>query len=163
MSYNKDSKWFGDKIEKLKQSMYLLALTILKNDADAEDAMQNAVLKAYENLDKLRITEKFKPWIFKILINECYKILNTRKYNDDINEFTDIKEQDRRIEDKMTVWEAVNKLETGYREVTILFYYDCMKIKDIAKTLGISEANVKKRLQRARLQLGNLLDKEDFR
>lgn len=162
MPYIKSSSWFCSRVENLEKSMYLLALSTVKNDYDAEDAMQSAILKAYENLDQLKAAEKFKPWLFKILINECYRLLNDKKYNADIDELTDIRETEENLEDRITLWETVNSLDYEYRMVIILFYYEGMKIRDIAKTLEISEANVKKRLQRARQQLGEMLDREDF-
>ena len=80
----------------------------------------------------------------------------------DIDEFTDIGETQENLDDRITLWETVNRLDDEYRMVIILFYYEGMKIKDIAKTLEISEANVKKRLQRARGHLRQMLDREDF-
>jgi RNA polymerase sigma-70 factor (ECF subfamily) len=80
----------------------------------------------------------------------------------DIDEFTDIGETQENLDDRITLWETVNRLDDEYRMVIILFYYEGMKIKDIAKTLEISEANVKKRLQRARGHLSQMLDREDF-
>ena len=162
MPYIKSSSWFCSRVKELEKSMYLLAVSTLKNDYDAEDAMQSAILKAYENLNQLRVTDKFRPWLFRILINECYRLLNDKKYNADIDEVTDIGEREENLEDRITLWETVNRLDYEYRMVIILFYYDGMKIRDIAGTLQISEANVKKRLQRARQQLGQMLDREDF-
>ena len=162
MPYIKSSNWFCSRVESLEKSMYLLAVSTLKNDYDAEDAMQSAILKAYENLDQLKATDKFKPWLFRILINECYRLLNDKTYNVDIDEFTDIGETQENLDDRITLWETVNRLDDEYRMVIILFYYEGMKIKDIAKTLEISEANVKKRLQRARGHLSQMLDREDF-
>ena len=145
MPYIKSSSWFCSRVESLEKSMYLLAVSTLKNDYDAEDAMQSAILKAYENLDQLRAADKFKPWLFRILINECYRLLNDKTYNVDIDEFTDIGETQENLDDRITLWETVNRLDDEYRMVIILFYYEGMKIKDIAKTLEISEANVKKK------------------
>lgn len=162
MPYIKSSSWFCSRVKELEKSMYLLAVSTLKNDYDAEDAMQNAILKAYENLNQLRATDKFKPWLFRILINECCRLLNDKKYNADIDEATDIGEKEENLEDRITLWETVKRLGYEYRIVVILFYYEGMKIRDIAGTLGISEANVKKRLQRARQQLAQMLDREDF-
>ena len=162
MPYIKSSSWFCSRVESLEKSMYLLAVSTLKNDYDAEDAMQSAILKAYENLDQLRAADKFKPWLFRILINECYRLLNDKTYNVDIDEFTDIGETQENLDDRITLWETVNRLDDEYRMVIILFYYEGMKIKDIAKTLEISEANVKKRLQRARGHLSQMLNRVDF-
>ena len=55
--------------------------------ADGEDAMQESILKAYENIDTLRSRRKFKAWIFQILANECYQILRNRKRQEPTDPF----------------------------------------------------------------------------
>lgn len=57
--------------------MYVISYRILKNHYDAEDAVSNAILKAFQSRDTLRDRNKFKPWILKILINET-KLLMRR-------------------------------------------------------------------------------------
>ena len=61
------TRWFCSQVGAMKNSMYALAIGILKNEADAEDAIQNALLSAYEHLDALRLFDKIKPWVLKIL------------------------------------------------------------------------------------------------
>ena len=77
-------KWFSRNVEELKQPMYGLAIGIMKNREDAEDAMQNALILAYEHLDELSMMEKFRPWIMRILTNECFRMLKKRRYHTDI-------------------------------------------------------------------------------
>ena len=62
------NRWFCSQVSGLKNCMYALAMSILKNDADAEDAIQNALLSAYEHLEDLRLFDKIKPWILTILM-----------------------------------------------------------------------------------------------
>lgn len=78
--------WFCQKISQLKNSMYVTAIGILRNKEDAEDAIQNALMQGYDHLDDLRFFDKIKPWILRILVNECYKILKKRMYTVDIEE-----------------------------------------------------------------------------
>jgi len=155
--------WFCRKVGDLKQGMYVLAVSILKNETDAEDAMQNALMQAYQHLDELRIFDKFKPWLFKILTNECYHIIRGRRYEEDIDEITITSPRsDTDSETKMFLWEVVKSLPEDYRTVIVLFYYENLRISDIAQVLGASTDTVKKRLSRAREKLRGLLDKEDF-
>lgn len=154
--------WFCKKVSEYRQSMFVLAISILKNETDAEDAIQNTLLLAYENLNKLRITEKFKPWLFRILTNECYKIAKKRTYYSDIDEIELEDKNDSFSDNKALIWQAVNSLELNYRTVIVLFYYEDMSIKEIAKTLEISQNNVKKRLSRARDKLKDCLIKEEI-
>lgn len=146
-------RWFTKQATALKQGMYVTALSILKNESDTEDAIQNAVMIAYKNLDALSSKDKFKPWIFRILKNECYRIIKLRSYSlDDEVEIEDPK-SDVDHEGNMTLWEAVNKLDEKYREVVMLYYYQGFKIPEVANILEISGDNVKQRLSRARKEL----------
>ncbi len=156
--------WFCQKMNETKNSMYLTAMGILRNKEDTEDAMQNALILAYTHLNDLRFFDKFKPWILKILTNECYKILKKRMYTLDIEEdeaslsFV----QDRTTEQKTELWESVLALELKYRTVIILYYYESMAVKDIAKVLGTTTDAIKQQLSRARKMLRNILEKEEL-
>lgn len=162
MTEDAKNKWFCRKVSELKNGMYSVAVGILKNEADADDALQNTLILSYRHLDQLKFTEKFKPWIYRILTNECYRIINNRQYNVDIDEIDCAAPDKQDFETKETLWSAVNAMELNYRTVIILFYYENMSIKDIAKTLDISTDNVKQRLTRARSKLKSLLNQEDF-
>lgn len=155
MSKRENDIWFAQKASQVKEGLYVYAVGILKNNEDAEDALQNTLLNAYEHMEALRVAENFKPWIYRIMTNECYKILNRRKYNEDIDELELASEMKTSIEDQITLWEAVNKLKLDYRKVVILYYYEGMSVKSIAKVIQINEATVKKRLSRARGMLKN--------
>ena len=74
-----DKEAFITLMEEQKQTMYKVAVGILKNDADAADAMQDTVLSCYENLQSLREPKYFQTWMTRILINHCNRILAERK------------------------------------------------------------------------------------
>lgn len=162
MTEDAKNKWFCRKVSELKNGMYSVAVGILKNEADADDALQNTLIASYQHLDQLKFTEKFKPWIYRILTNECYRIINNRRYDADIDEIDCAADKKQDYETKETLWNIINTMELNYRTVIILFYYENMSIKDIAKTLDISPDNVKQRLSRARTKLKSLLNQEDF-
>ena len=151
--------WFCQKISQLKNSMYITAIGIVRNKEDAEDAMQNALMQGYDHLEDLRFFEKIKPWIFKILVNECYKILKMRTYTLDIEEI-EVPAQEDAGEQKTVLWESVLALEMKYRTVIILYYYENMSVKDIAKVLGLTADAVKQRLSRERKMLREILESE---
>ena len=148
-------------LDELKNSMYALAVGILRNEADAEDAIQNTLLSAYEHLESLRMFEKIKPWIFKILTRECYRIAGNRKDYGELDDCT-LAAPQADVDTKLSLWDAVSRLDTPYREVIILFYYEELSTGEIAQILDLTEENVRKRLSRARGILRTLLDKEDF-
>jgi RNA polymerase sigma factor, sigma-70 family len=139
--------------------MYVTAIGILRNKEDAEDAIQNALMQGYDHLDDLRFFDKIKPWILRILVNECYKILKKRMYTVDIEEL-EVSSGEDTIEQKTILWESVLALEMKYRTVIILYYYENMPVKDMAKVLGITVDAVKQRLFRARKMLREILESE---
>ncbi len=132
---------------------------MLRNKDDAEDAIQNTLLLAFEHLDYLRRTEKMKPWIMKILIRECYRIASERKYTSDI-ENEEITVPDNASDENSYIWDVVCSMSDNYRTVILLYYREGFSVREISHILEISEANVKKRLSRAREKLKAVLEEE---
>ena len=147
---------FADLIREHKISMYRLAFGILCNKEDAEDAVSEAIIKAYEHLDSLRDEDKFRQWIMQIVANEARKSYGKKKRVElakdmEIYETAHYDEHDE-------LWGIVLTLEEKYRAVIVLYYYNQMKIKEISKILHITEGTVKSRLSRAKGQLKNMLN-----
>ena len=147
---------FGRLIEKHKSSMYRIAVSILNNKQDVEDALQSSVVKAYEGIIYLRRDEYFKTWLIRILINECKTIL---KKCERVVSIEDVNCDLGIVEDytKFELTYAVNSLEKDLRIVTTLFYFEDLTLKEIAKLLDIPEGTVSSRLSRARNKLYEML------
>ena len=69
---------FAGSIKKYEGQMYRFALSIVRNETDAEDGVSETIRKAYENLNKLKNRRKFKQWIMSILSNEAKRMLSKR-------------------------------------------------------------------------------------
>ena len=157
-------------IRKYETDMFRFAKSIVGNQADGEDAMQESILKAYEKIDTLRSRRKFKAWIFQILANECYQILRSRKRQEPTDPFEF--SQQEHLYDFNDDWAAdietgdgkilsyILKMPKQHQEVLILYYYDEFSTKEIAKILDIPQGTVKSRLARGRKQLKDLLEME---
>lgn len=146
-------------LQENKVSLYRFAKSILKNDMQVEDAISEAILKAYKNKSKLKDIEKFKPWMMKIVSNECYNLLrksNRLELLDDINGLN-LVHTDKKY---TSLRDLVDDLSEEFSSVIVLFYYEDMSIKDISKVLEISEGTVKSRLYRAKEKLRVLLKEE---
>lgn len=150
--------------------MFRFAKSIVGNQADGEDAMQESILKAYEKVDTLRSRRKFKAWIFQILANECYQILRSRKQQEPMDPFEfsqkehsyDLNNEEManiELEDG-EILSYILKMSKQHQEVLILYYYDEFSTKEIAKILDIPQGTVKSRLARGRKQLRDLLEME---
>ena len=141
-----------------RRALFRVARSILRNDADAEDAVSEATVKAYANFGRLRQPESFKPWIMKILVNEAYAIAKKRMYCEPLENVPE--DGDWTVpspEEALALWTAVLRLPAEFRCVTVLFYYDDMSIKEISKVLKLPTGTVNSRLSRAREKLRGIL------
>lgn len=156
-----DKDAFCNLIRINKISMYRVAKSILSKEEDVEDAVSEAILKAYKNIKSLKDESFFKTWLIRIVINESNNIYKKRNREIAVENEHFIKLQ---VNDKykdITLYNAINTLDDDLRTTTILFYFEDMKYKDIAKILDVKEGTVKSRLSRAKEKLYNIL-KEDL-
>ena len=165
-----DTKQDKNKFEILyttyRKVMFYVANRILKDQYLAEDAVHQAFLKIIENLDKIEDVHchKTKSYIVIIVRNNAIDLYNRRKRNKTIPleqmEFCISDEIYSRSVDLDYLTRAVMKLPVIYKEVLTLKYLQELTNAEIAQTLGISEATVRKRLERARHKLEESLKKE---
>ena len=171
-----DKEAFYLLVQPCERGLFATAMAILKNPADAEEAAQEAVLKAFMNVGRFRGESKFSTWITQICVNEArLKIRKARKHlYDSIDEpesgedgeyfprdFADWREIPsealQRKELKVALKRALDELPEKYRAVLILRDIQQLSIEETAQVLGLSPANVKTRLLRARLQMRDAL------
>ena len=154
-----ERQWFSDSIVSCQDGLYLLALGILRNEEDAKDAVQEAVWRAYENLESLKNWDKFKPWIMKILTNVSYSMLRRRREQVSIDEELEIVSPEESVDanTRLTLWDAVQQLDLPYRDTVVLYYYEGLSVVEIGRVMEIRTETVKKRLSRAREKLRYLL------
>lgn len=143
--------------------MYYLAFSILKNEADAGDAVSESIYRAYKNLHTLKSNRAFKSWILKIVHNTAVEMIRKNAKFVLMEDMADANEiqQESDLAEQMTVRKAVESLRQPYRTVVVLFYYENLSIIEIARITETSIPTVKKQLSRARKMLAEVL-KEDF-
>ncbi len=132
----------------LADSLYRVSAMLLRRPVDRQDAIQSCLLKAWRRQGQLREMEKFKPWLMRILVNECHTLL--RKSQRMV--LVDPPEQQIMPQDT-GLKECVEALPTRLREVIALHYMEGWPVKDVARALGIPEGTVKSRLNHARKAL----------
>lgn len=155
-----DKSAFCNLIRINKVAIYRVSKAILNNEEDVEDAVSEAILKAYKNIKSLKNENFFKTWLIRIVINESnniYKKRNREIVVDD-GQFINIQTNDNYKD--LTLYDAINSLDEELRVTTVLFYFEDIKYKDIAKLLNIKEGTVKSRLSRAKEKLYNMLREE---
>ena len=140
MEWTRDE--FADAVTRHSRRMYRAARSVLDSGADAEDAVSQAILQAWQSLDKLRDREAVGPWLVPLdgLAPEPAAPEPVR-YDG--------------------LWEAVCALPPERRAAVVLFYYEEMPVGQIAKCLGVPAGTVKSRLARARKQLKELLQGQE--
>lgn len=154
-----DRERFVAQVTELQETLYRTARSILRNEQDAQDAVQEAVTQAFARLHTLRDPAKFKPWLLRILVNTCYDTCRRRRstvYLEAVEETLDAPQSD--CEERMSLWSAVMRLPEEQKAVVTLFYYEDLPIRAISEVLGVTQGTVKTRLSRARGRLRQMLD-----
>lgn len=155
-----DKEAFCNLIILNKVAVYRVAKAILNKEEDIEDAVSESILKAYKNIQTLKDEAFFKTWLIRIVINESNNLYKKRfkEIAVDKDHFKNIKVNDNYKD--LSLYNAINSLDEDLRITTILFYFEDMKYKDIAKILNVKEGTIKSRLYRAKEKLYNILKEE---
>lgn len=171
-----DKEAFYSLVRPYQRAVFFATRSVLENDADAEDAAQDAVLKAFTHIGDFRGESKFSTWLVRIAINEARMMLRKqhRRLYESLDEPTADEQGDYWPKD-FTDWEeipieavqlkelrealskALASLEPKYRQVLVLRDIEHFSIAETAEALGISETNVRTRLHRARLRMRDAL------
>ncbi len=170
-----ENEFFYELVRPYERRVFAAAMAILRNEADAEDVAQEAMLKALANIRQFRAEARFSTWLIQITVNEA--LMRRRRERTVVmegiddgrdegseyipREFADWREIPsealERKEVRQKLAEALASLDRKYREVFMLRDMEQLNIQETAEALGISVASVKTRLLRARLMLRDLL------
>lgn len=157
-----DKAAFDALYEKYKNILLRMAYLVSGQISDAEDIVQETFVKCYLHIGELKRNEGFKAWLFQILYRTAYGQLKKRKReipDEDIGIQADATDEitslDRiiRSETEELVSGAVQSLDFKHRTVVVMYYYNDMSTKEIAKVLGCTDGTVKSRLFSARKKL----------
>ena len=156
------SEWPTDDIEiiirKYGDMLYRLSLIMLKNESDAEDVVQETIIKYYQKAPAFTDSEHEKAWLIKVATNKCRDMLRFR------GRYIQIEENFlEKIADETTdcgIIEALTVLPEKYRLVLTLYYIEGYRIDDIAKIISRTSSAVKMRLQKGRKLLKEIYEKE---
>ena len=152
---------FGEQVLNLESALYHAAKSILRNDEDCADALQNGILKAWQKLDTLRDDARFRPWLTRIVVNECYQLFRTSPHHVPLDEYPGwdaAAAEEVRGESEALL--ALARLEEKYRLPIVLHVIEGYSQKETGEILGLTEANVKSRILRGKRKLRAMLEKE---
>jgi RNA polymerase sigma-70 factor (ECF subfamily) len=168
---------FAELIRPYERRVYITALAILQNEADAQEVAQEAILKAFAHLNQFRGEARFSTWLTRVTINEA-RMRRRKQHSEIMKPFNELETEDdegqfvpqdfadwheipseelERKEVRNLLVKALAMLADKYREVFVLRDIQHLSIEETAEAIGITPGTVKTRLLRARLMLREIL------
>ncbi len=136
------------------QKLHRIALTMLPCEADCEDAVQEALVRAWMNIGKLREPQYFDTWLCRILINECKRILRKRKMYLTAELPDSLPEAQP---ESPELWEALKRVDAAYRLPLMLHHVEGHAIAQCAQMLSLPQSTVKWRIHQGKQKLAAFL------
>lgn len=171
-----DTNAFGTLVASYEKFIFNVACKMFSNSEDASDIAQEALIKAYKNIDKFDFNSSFSTWLYRITVNACIDEMRRRKGRESISidaedeesglavqiEDTSLGAEERVIQNETVseVRAAIDKLSEEHKAVIILRDLQDMTYEQIAQTLDLSIGTVKSRLARARKSLKDIILKD---
>lgn len=163
-----DTSAFGYFVDKYQDMAITIAYRICNNMQDAEDIVQNAFVKAFHNLHTFRSDSKFSTWFYRIVYNTAVSHVKTSFFNVDFvdykqgeadSSFSDLDTLDQLEEEEKRnlINRTMEKIPPDESLLLTLFYLEENSIKEIVQITGLSDANVKVKLHRARKHFGETI------
>lgn len=148
---------FSFRVRALETKLYKTAVCIVRNDADAADCAQEALLNAWKSLNKLKNEAYFDTWLTRILINECKMLIRSRQKarEDHLTDSLPAPEKDENELER-----GLNALDEKYRLPIVLYHINGYSLDETAKILHTPPGTIKTRLSRGRMKLKALLESE---
>jgi len=168
---------FEQLVKRYDRNVFRIAQHITQNREDAEDVVQDAFLKAYENLDQFQGNSKFYTWLVRIAVNESLMKLRRRKTSKTVSMDEEVETEEGSMPREFADWspnpeqqygqselgdilrKTIQGLPTSFRTVFVLRDVEGLSTEETAEMLDLSIPAVKSRLLRARLQLRERLNK----
>jgi RNA polymerase sigma-70 factor, ECF subfamily len=159
-------------IQNYQADIYRLALSILGNSADANEASQDAFIAMVNSLDSYQHLATFKTWLYTITVNVCCSRLRKARTLANLNNvlraafhiqsqgIPSAEEKVIQKEKDAALWQAIGKLSDKHRIPLVLRYFNDLSVIEIAEIMGIHEGTIHSRLHFAREQLRAELEKE---
>ena len=164
-----DARFYEPLVRAYEPAGLRLAVAMMGNNEDAEDALQEAFIKTFDTLHRFDLRRPFGPWFFQILRNQCRDMLRSRKAKfkvEVLDEKLDQRPADRergpersrqRNAARDTLWQGLERIGTEHREILVLKELEGFRYTEIAQILEIPEGTVASRLYHARHALRDAL------
>jgi RNA polymerase sigma-70 factor (ECF subfamily) len=172
-----DLEAFSQLVKRYDRNIFRIAQHITHNEEDAQDVVQDAFLKAYQNLEQFQGNSKFYTWLVRIAVNEALMKLRRRRTDKTVSIDENVETEEGSMPRELADWgpnpeqlyrqselsdilkKTIQGLPPGFRTVFVLRDVEGLSTEETAEMLGLSIPAVKSRLLRARLQLRERLAK----
>ena len=172
-----DLEAFSELVKRYDRNIFRIAQHITHNEEDAQDVVQDAFLKAYQNLEQFQGNSKFYTWLVRIAVNEALMKLRRRRSDKTVSIDEDVETEEGSMPREVADWspnpeqlygqselsdilkKTIQGLPPGFRTVFVLRDVEGLSTEETAEMLSLSIPAVKSRLLRARLQLRERLSK----
>lgn len=140
-----------------EDKLYRIAFSYVRNEDDAMDCLQNALIKALENFDSLKNQEYFNTWMVRILINECIDFLRNRKDDFSFDEKISKDYISDNYDETIDLLDSLSRMSEDERELLYLRYFEDLSYLEISKRQDIKLGTVKSRLSRSLAKLKKMM------
>lgn len=154
-----NKKDFVEQVAAAEATLYHISKSILKNDWDCADAVQETIMTAYSKLSTLRDDRFFKTWLCRILMNQCYQIYRTNQRVVPLEDYIEVAAPPG--QPNLDLLDAIMGLKPALRMAVVLHYIEGFQIAETATLLNVPEGTVKSRLFRARAELRPILGEKE--
>ena len=130
------------------------ALHMVGNREDAEEAVQDAFIRVYQNLGRFRDDARFEPWLFRILANRCRSLIEKRRRHSVVIQYGDVPDRIGAVEEEKRDWteevyQVLETLPSEQKEAFLLRHVEDMAYEDIAAVTGVGLSALRMRVKRA--------------
>lgn len=176
-----DEAAFDEIYRSCSQKLYRMAYFITGNQGDSEDILQETFIKCFLHRKDLKQPEYLESWLYQILVRTAWRLEGRKKgrgelsfeglseKGDNDNKLERIREDEKAagpleavifLEEAAEIKKAINRLKVKHRTVILLYYYNDLSTREIARITGTLEGTVKSRLYKARKQLKRFLEED---
>ncbi len=143
-----------------KLLIYRVAKTVLSNDEDCADAIQEAIIKAYQKIETLKEPAYFKTWLCRIVLNECYQLLRQKKNVLNMEEWLEPQIKEKGYEE-VELEQMLSKLPEEQSQLLKLFHIEGISVLELAHMFEVPENTMKTRLRRAREKMREIWEAKE--
>jgi RNA polymerase sigma-70 factor (ECF subfamily) len=152
----KNKDWYGEIINRYQAKLLRYAVYLSGDRHEAEDIVENALIKAYMNLNSFNLNQKFSSWIYRIVHNEAVNLLKKRKKTVSLEQIDfdsglDLEDELVKKDLKVYARDCLDKMELKYREPLSLYFLEEKSYTEISEILRLPPSTVGTRIKRAKI------------